>query len=851
MVCKENVVSWFGNLSSYKRIDVMCTLLNMCLPFEMRYIGTCVEDQGKRDYNDLRDTEHHANSVMELTELTSESVTEKRTRRKLVLYMALLHSCNYACAVVLYKNLANLDVQEVINVLNGTSSNQEDQALEELLLLYAMALNHPAFTYDQKNTFGNIFVKLQEEEARLNTAKSSTLTSNKATQSCLPYVSNDRMIDVELGTNCIVPSTMPTYPGEMRGNAIYTSIPPGLSIPPPGLCLPSPEQMSIGTGLNSQYVHVGFPAMNHMQPWTGQVLMGNQLMYHTGEMLAYPPSPLVSRQSSPSQSRSPSRNNSPSRKNSSVVRTSTQVTQTASNTSTSTNATNNHTNISNSSASFLPPPALASVNRSLPSQPPNLLHSRSNQPPINNTASYTHNNAEMTATHVSSMSKQPPPPPRPRATGCCDSLRETLGKEMPNYKGNLQNLTLDEIRRMSDEDLKDIGLTSNAVGQLRSIVKSQTSNGLSQMTNDKKGEYLNNSSTSGDQTDNEMPSHMENSDVNMNMNAKLLSAQEHSPIPQRHYNMPNIRRYPNLPPMDTSNMPMYATPPMYTAQAPPCYACLTVPLAGMQNRYSRCNAQHVYCLGQLQALRLDPENNRQCSQSSSSESTGSRSPPETPPAAPWVGGAEVTSPVPTTTDHVGSAPLHSVTSSLLPHPQPMPPPPERQRNRKSQTHVMRHKNQMVNGAGLPNVQHCMSFPMPPPHSQITYLPHGHYPNMRPSSGVYSNFSPAVFARPAFPPTYQPNGEMMYPYHGLPGSGGTPPPPQNSVPLPQPYMPPPPVVTYTPAVPPAKISCYNCGSNSHLATDCKDLTMEDLTKRAHYRIDYSNAKQPGECSSSEK
>lgn len=57
---------------------------------------------------------------------------------------------------------------------------------------------------------------------------------------------------------------------------------------------------------------------------------------------------------------------------------------------------------------------------------------------------------------------------------------------------------------MSDEDLKDIGLTSNAVGQLRSIVKSQTSNGLSQMTNDKKGEYLNNSSTSGDQTDNEV-----------------------------------------------------------------------------------------------------------------------------------------------------------------------------------------------------------------------------------------------------------------------------------------------------------------------------------------------------------
>lgn len=160
-------------LFSYKRIDVMCTLLNMCLPFEVRYLGTCVEDIGKRDYNDLRDTEHHANSISELAELTTSSnVTDKRTRRKLALYMALLHSCNYACAVILYKNLSNLDHQEIINLLNGTTfNNMDDQPLEELLLLYTMALNHPAFTYEQKSVFGNIFIKLQEEEARLNLSK--------------------------------------------------------------------------------------------------------------------------------------------------------------------------------------------------------------------------------------------------------------------------------------------------------------------------------------------------------------------------------------------------------------------------------------------------------------------------------------------------------------------------------------------------------------------------------------------------------------------------------------------------------------------------------------------------------
>jgi len=39
---------------------------------------------------------------------------------------------------------------------------------------------------------------------------------------------------------------------------------------------------------------------------------------------------------------------------------------------------------------------------------------------------------------------------------------------------------------MSDEDLRKIGLTPNVVGQLRSIVKSQTSNGLNQISTDKK-----------------------------------------------------------------------------------------------------------------------------------------------------------------------------------------------------------------------------------------------------------------------------------------------------------------------------------------------------------------------------
>ena len=77
-------------------------------------------------------------------------------------------------ALILYGILSKFDPKEIDNFFNGTNISLEDQplsALEELLLIYIMALNHPAFNYEQKSKFGNIFLRLQEEEIRLNIPK--------------------------------------------------------------------------------------------------------------------------------------------------------------------------------------------------------------------------------------------------------------------------------------------------------------------------------------------------------------------------------------------------------------------------------------------------------------------------------------------------------------------------------------------------------------------------------------------------------------------------------------------------------------------------------------------------------
>ena len=149
-------------------------------------------------------------------------------------------------------------------------------------------------------------------------------------------------------------------------------IPPGLTIPPPGLCIPSPEQMAMQGG-HPQYVPVGYQSVNPMHPWQGQVMMTpNQFIYHPNDIIPYPTSPLVSRQSSPSQSQSHSRSNSPTgqlqRKNNNnnnlnnngplqqsmkyeQPRTSSQVTQPTSNTvTTSSSTSSSQTNISSSTA---------------------------------------------------------------------------------------------------------------------------------------------------------------------------------------------------------------------------------------------------------------------------------------------------------------------------------------------------------------------------------------------------------------------------------------------------------------------------------------------------------------------
>lgn len=159
MIEKESVVEWFKDLESYKRIEIMCTLLNMCLPFELRFLGTFLEELGRRDSQELRVMELRVNNPIELlSDIVScqkKSPSDMKIRRKMALYLALIRAINRPC------------VNELFKTLDGWGDgdfNKFGDGFEELLLVYTMATNHPVFSFEQRMKCGEIFLKIDKSK---------------------------------------------------------------------------------------------------------------------------------------------------------------------------------------------------------------------------------------------------------------------------------------------------------------------------------------------------------------------------------------------------------------------------------------------------------------------------------------------------------------------------------------------------------------------------------------------------------------------------------------------------------------------------------------------------------------
>ncbi|CAF92505.1 unnamed protein product, partial [Tetraodon nigroviridis] len=169
---KETVFEWFGlRLTPARRIELMCGLLHMCQPLELRFLGSYLEDLARKDYHILRDFEFRANSSNDLALLTD--VTDPVVLSKLLICLSLLGSDNRECAGILYRTLSQVDP----TAFSSPPFREPPQphpgypppepgcgragALEHLSLLFTMASLHPAFHFHQGEKFREQLDKLE------------------------------------------------------------------------------------------------------------------------------------------------------------------------------------------------------------------------------------------------------------------------------------------------------------------------------------------------------------------------------------------------------------------------------------------------------------------------------------------------------------------------------------------------------------------------------------------------------------------------------------------------------------------------------------------------------------------
>ncbi|XP_077567027.1 zinc finger CCHC domain-containing protein 14 [Stigmatopora nigra] len=155
-VQREEVYCWFSSLTSAQRAEFLCGLLDLCVPIELRFLGSCLEDLARKDYHSLRDTEIKANNPTDLSGLTN--ITDEVVRSKLLVSLALLASDNREAAGVLYQTLTHIDA--VIN--NYGLALNDGRAEEQFLLLFTMASNHPAFSFHQKGVLRQQLIHIQD-----------------------------------------------------------------------------------------------------------------------------------------------------------------------------------------------------------------------------------------------------------------------------------------------------------------------------------------------------------------------------------------------------------------------------------------------------------------------------------------------------------------------------------------------------------------------------------------------------------------------------------------------------------------------------------------------------------------
>ncbi|CAF1231942.1 unnamed protein product [Adineta ricciae] len=194
MLNQEQIHRYFNHLSGAKRIEFLYGLLHLCQPLELRYLGTCLEEIARKDYEYLYHAEQKTNhlpvqtpttatnsdSTNPQTDLGSDDkldLTDQFTRAHTIVDIALLWAKNRPCAVRLFRRLKASESIKLVDMLLERD-DLDERTMDEILIIFCLAANHPAFNFDMRTQISQILKELEKRQRKMKLLQSSNNNNN-------------------------------------------------------------------------------------------------------------------------------------------------------------------------------------------------------------------------------------------------------------------------------------------------------------------------------------------------------------------------------------------------------------------------------------------------------------------------------------------------------------------------------------------------------------------------------------------------------------------------------------------------------------------------------------------------
>ena len=153
MVNVDIVTQWFRDAASDSRLEVLCRLLECSVPLELQYLATFLEELLRRNMVLNVPSDATYADLKHLGEITDSS-----SRRQLCLLLTRLKCANKIPAYNIYDILIRYDFAKFFSRV----ISMEEELVDEILLLFTLAANHPAMTFSQRNRLNQRLVDLRE-----------------------------------------------------------------------------------------------------------------------------------------------------------------------------------------------------------------------------------------------------------------------------------------------------------------------------------------------------------------------------------------------------------------------------------------------------------------------------------------------------------------------------------------------------------------------------------------------------------------------------------------------------------------------------------------------------------------